>query len=240
MKGELLRHYNLPAWKVRVIPVGPPVDAYPSIQDKDLERVRQSYDLPESFIFFPSQTYPHKNHLGLLEALSILRELHGIIPPIICTGMKTGFFPKIADRQKELEQISQVRFLGYIPSLELKCLYRLCRFMIFPSKYEGWGLPISEALRLGVPVACSDLPVLKEQAEDAALFFNPAAPHDMAVAIRSLWMNDQRCLELSERAARVANRFNWENTARIFRSYYRQIGQRQLSSEDRDLIQDSA
>ena len=80
MKGELIRHYNLPAWKVRVIPVGPPVDAYPSIQEKDLERVRKSYDLPESFIFFPSQTYPHKNHLGLLEALSILRKCHGIIP----------------------------------------------------------------------------------------------------------------------------------------------------------------
>lgn len=240
IKGELIRHYNLPAGKVRVIPVGPPVDAYPSIQDKDLERVRRSYDLPESFIFFPSQTYPHKNHLGLLEALSILRSHHGIIAPVICTGMQTDFFSKIADHLRKLEQNSQVRFLGYIPPLDLKCLYRLCRFMIFPSTYEGWGLPISEALRLGVPVACSDLLVLKEQAGDAALFFNPAHPHDIAEAIRSLWTNDQLCLALSERAMRAANRFNWENTAKIFRAYYRQLGQRPLSSEDRDLIQDSA
>jgi glycosyltransferase involved in cell wall biosynthesis len=111
--------------------------------------------------------------------------------------------------------------------------------MIFPSRYEGWGLPISEALRFGVPVACSDLPVLREQAADAALFFNPSNPHDMVDAIRGLWTNDQLCMELSKRAMKVAERFSWEQTARIFRAFYRQLGRRLLTPDDRDLIRHS-
>jgi glycosyltransferase involved in cell wall biosynthesis len=239
MKAELVRHYSLPALKVRVVPAGPPVDAYPLIQRKDLERVRRSYDLPEAFILFPSQTYPHKNHLGLCEALAMLRDQHGIVVPVICTGMQTDFFARIASRLKQLGQSTQVRFLGYIPPLDLKCLYKLCRFMIFPSRYEGWGLPISEGLRLGVPVACSHLPVLKEQAADAALFFDPSHPYAVADAVKSLWIDDQLCLKLSRRAMQVANRFNWEHTAKIFRAFYRQLSMRPLSPEDRDLIEGS-
>jgi glycosyltransferase involved in cell wall biosynthesis len=239
MQAEMIRHFNLPASKVRVVPAGSPVDAYPLIQSNDVERVRISYNLPESFILFPSQTYAHKNHLGLLEALSILRNQHGILPPVVCTGAQTDFFSRISNHLKKLKLDAQVRFFGFIPPLDLKCLYRLSRFMVFPSRYEGWGLPISEGLRLGVPVACSDLPVLKEQAADAALFFNPANPFDIAEAIRSLWTDDHLCQELSIRAMKVSNRFNWEHTARIFRAFYRQMGRRPLGSEDRDLIENS-
>jgi glycosyltransferase involved in cell wall biosynthesis len=240
MKKELIKHLGLQQNKVKVVPMAPSTDAYPTPNKEELSAVRLKFRLPESFLFYPAKTWGHKNHIGLLEALSVLGAQHGLTPPLICSGGETPFSPKIQHGLKELGLLSQVNFIGFVSPLELQCLYRLCRFMVFPSKYEGWGLPITEAMRLGVPIACSNIPVLREQVGDAALFFDTNDPQQIANTIERLWNEETLRLKLSHRGIEIASRYSWENTARVFRAHYRQITGRSLTEEDHWLVTETS
>jgi glycosyltransferase involved in cell wall biosynthesis len=240
MKKELIKYLGVQQSKVKVVPMAPSVDAYPAPIEEDLSAARQKFRLPDSFLFYPAKTWGHKNHMALLEALSILRAQHGLNPPLICSGGETPFFHEIRDRMMELDLASQVRFIGFVTPLELISLYRLSRCVIFPSKYEGWGLPITEAMRLGVPVGCSALPVLREQAGDAALFFDPGDPHAIAGAIGRLWTEEELHNSLSRKGIARASRYSWDRTARIFRAHYRRLAGRPLTEEDTHFLSEAS
>jgi len=137
---------------------------------------------------------------------------------------------------QKLKLEPQVKFLGFVSPLELKALYTLCRGMVFPTRFEGCGLPIHEAFQAGAPVACSDVTCLPEQADGAALLFNPAEPVDMAEAIKALWTDDALCRVLIGKGRKNVAPLNWVRTAKIYRAHYRRLTHRALTSEDRDLL----
>jgi glycosyltransferase involved in cell wall biosynthesis len=238
MRKEIINHFNLDQTRVKVIPVGPPVDAYPFPSGGQIENVRRDLSLSEPFLFYPAQTWPHKNHLALIKALSILQKKHDFRPTLICSGKMNDHFPTIKKEVNRLKLTPQVKFLGFVSPLEIQCLYRLCRLMVFPSKYEGWGLPVTEALRLSVPMACSRLSVLKEQAGNASLYFDPDNPKEMADIVYRLWNDAELREKLSREGQNIAARFSWEKTARIFRACYRTLSNRILTQEDQRLVQE--
>jgi glycosyltransferase involved in cell wall biosynthesis len=236
MKHQLVRHYHLPEEKIAVIPMAAPIDAYPELTPGMPEAIRRKHHLPESFMLYPAQTYPHKNHLKLLEALSLLRHRHGLRPTLICTGLKTDFY-KILQRRCEILNLGdQVKFLGYVPPLDLKCIFSLARFLVFPTLYEGWGLPVTEALRLGVPIVCSDLEVLREQAHEAALYFDPKDSISIADAIHQLWTTASLRRDLRKAAETASALYDWDRTARMFRAQYRRLCGARLSDEDMAIL----
>ena len=155
--------------------------------EADLAATRSSLELPERFLFYPGQTWPHKNHEGLLEALALIRERHGETPPLVCSGHRNELQPKLERRAEELGLQDAVRFVGFVEPLRLRCLYQLATAVLFPSRFEGWGMPVTEAFSLGVPVACSNTTSLPEVAGDAALLFDPESAEEMAEAAWSLW-----------------------------------------------------
>jgi glycosyltransferase involved in cell wall biosynthesis len=110
--------------------------------------------------------------------------------------------------------------------------------MVFPSKYEGWGLPVTEALRIGVPIACSRLSILMEQAGDASLFFDPDNPQELADTLYRLWTDEELRKKLSLKGQKNSARFSWEKTARIFRAHYRLLSEQSLKKEDQLLVQE--
>jgi glycosyltransferase involved in cell wall biosynthesis len=240
MKDQLIEHLKLLESKISVVPMAPPIDAYPNPTADDLLAVCRKFELPEVFCFYPANTWRHKNHIGLCDALSILHNKYGLFPKVICSGGNSSFSHEILRRIKKLGLMSQIRFIGFVSPLELVCLYKLSHCVIFPSKYEGWGLPVTEAMRLGVPVACSDLPVLKEQAGDASLFFAPGDSHAMADAIRRLLTEEDLRKSLSKKGIAQASRFSWDKTARIFRAHYRALARRDLTEEDKYLIHEAS
>jgi glycosyltransferase involved in cell wall biosynthesis len=235
-KQDLLNQYHFDSNKVAVIPWAPTLSTYPQPGPADIDKTRRAYALPEAFVYYPAQTWPHKNHLALFDALAILRDHHGLVVPLVCSGRLNEFFPTIKRHMHKLGLASQVRFLGFVSPLEVQCLYRLCRAVVFPSEFEGWGLPVTEAFFAGVPVACSNVTSLPEVAGDAALLFNPDDPTEIAEAIRQLWTDDDLCRNLIERGRRRVSGLSWEKTARIFRAHYRRIAGRPLTEEDRALI----
>lgn len=235
-KRDLVEHYHLPEDKVRIVHWGCVLDFYPTPQERDLTAARQRFNLPERFIFYPARMWPHKNHLGLLEALALLRDRDGLVVPLVSSGGFEASYSTIRKRVRQWRLDDQVRFLGFVSPLELQCLYRLCRGLVFPSKFEGWGLPVTEAFAAGVPVACSNVTSLPELAGDAALLFDPYRPDQIADAIRRLWTDEELSRTLIERGYQRIRQFTWDRAARLFRAHYRRLLDRPLTDEDQMLL----
>jgi len=202
-------------------------------------QTRRKFALPERFLLFPAQTWPHKNHARLFEALAILRDVHGLAVDVVCSGHR------LESRQPRLERLiarhrlgRRVRFTGFVTEAELASLYELSAGMVFPSTFEGWGLPVTEAFAAGRPVACSDIPVLRQVAGDAALYFDPHDPRSIATSLQALWTGPDLAADLVRRGGERVRQFSWERTARLLLAHYRRIAQRALSEEDMALLAD--
>jgi glycosyltransferase involved in cell wall biosynthesis len=233
---DLVHHYGLPAEKVRVVPAAPVLSAYAPPTEEDLRAAREKFSLPRDFIFYPAQTWAHKNHLALLDALAHLRDREGLRVPLVASGKLNDFYPRIEERARELGLADQIQFLGFVSTTELQSLYRLCRLVVFPTKFEGFGMPLMEAFLAGAPVASSNVTSLPEQAGDAALLFDPDSTDEMATAVSRLWTDDALRRTLAERGRARVSLFTYERTARLFRAHYRRLAGRELNEEDRALL----
>jgi glycosyltransferase involved in cell wall biosynthesis len=235
-KRDVVERYGLSPERVAVVPMASVLLSYPSPTADDLDRVRRELELPERFLLFPSQTFPHKNHLGLLEALALLRDERGMRVPVVCPGKQSDFFPQIAARAEELDLADALLFPGFVTTLQLRSLYSLAAGLIFPSRYEGWGLPVTEAFAAGLPVACSELPAILDMAGDAVVTFDPERPAEIAASIARLWEDPELARSLAEKGKERGKLFSWDYTARLFRAHYRRIAGRQLGAEDEELL----
>jgi glycosyltransferase involved in cell wall biosynthesis len=237
VKQDLIRHYGLAENKVKVIAQVPVLTALPRPTKAELEMVRENYTLPDSFIFYPAQTWPHKNHIALLHALALLRDQQQLTVPLVCSGkLYEPFFSRIKQLIVDLNLAGQVHFLGYVSEMELQCLYKMCRFLIFPSRFEGLGLPLLEAFQTAVPVACANVTALPEQAGNAALLFDPEEPEAIAVAIQRLWTDEEARARLSQLGLQRVQNYSLDQSARTFRAYYRWLADWPLRPEDKALL----
>jgi glycosyltransferase involved in cell wall biosynthesis len=234
-RRDLIAELALSPQKVAAISLAPVATAYPKPTSDDLARVRREYQLPEAFAFYPAQTWPHKNHLGLFEALALLTR-RGIPIPLVCSGRRNDFHPELERRVAALGLDDAVRFLDYVPELELRSLYELATLLVFPSLFEGWGLPILEAFASELPVVCSDIPPLREQTAGAALTFDPEQPESIAATLERAWVDAALREKLRRRGRECARAYSWDRTARVYRAHYRRIAGRPLAEEDRSLV----
>jgi len=164
---------------------------------------------------------PHKNLSRLLDALASLPA--GERPVLVLGGYATAHEEDLRAQAELLGLGNDVRFQGWIDPEELEGLYDAAAFMVFPSLAEGFGLPVLEAMRRGVPVACSDIPTLREVAGDAALLVNPLSVEQIAGALRRLTEGGEEARRLSEAGPRRAAQFSWERSARLHLDAYRRL-----------------
>jgi glycosyltransferase involved in cell wall biosynthesis len=236
-KRNLVAQFHLPPEKVAVVPGGSVLGDYPEPSAADLSSVRERLRLPERILLYPARTWPHKNHVTLLEAVALLRDRHGLEIGLVCPGAHDEHFGLLEERVLELGLSDNVLFPGFVSPLELRALYSLATALVFPSLFEGWGLPVSEALWAGVPVACSAIPPLLDVARDAALTFDPHSREQIADAIARLWRDAHLRDDLVTRGKRRSEQISFEHAARVFRAQYRRIGGGRLSREDKALVQ---
>jgi glycosyltransferase involved in cell wall biosynthesis len=235
-KRDLVANYELPPAKVTVVPGGSVLREYPSPTDRDLGKLRSRLSLPDSFLLYPAQTWPHKNHERLLEALASIRDEHGIGVTLVCPGKQTRDYRQIQDLIGRLGLQSLTRFPGFVTPLELRGLYELATGLVFPSRFEGWGLPVCEAFDAGLPVASSTATGLPDVIGDAGLLFDPESTDQIAGAVQRIWTDEELRRSLAERGRKRSELFSWDRTARLFRAHYRRIGGRSLAEEDRILL----
>ncbi len=234
--ADLIDHLDLPPDKVRVVEWAPVLTAYPDPHESDLAACRREHALPEAFVLYPARMWPHKNHETLLRALALLERRDGVRAALVCTGSKTDHTPTIEALARELGLAERVHQLGFVSPLELQCLYRLCRCVAIPTRFEAASFPLWESFLAGAPAACSQVTSLPAQAGDAALVFDQERPEAVADALLRLWQDSGLRDTLRERGQASVARFSWERTARIFRAHYRRLAGAPLGDEDQALL----
>jgi glycosyltransferase involved in cell wall biosynthesis len=235
-KADVEKHLDLVPDKVVVVPLAPPIIEYPEPDRIAVQEATQRLRLPPEFILYPAQTWPHKNHIALLDALHLVSNDRGLKIPLVLTGQLNEFYPTIAEHAKELGLTDQIVAAGFVSPKDLRAIYKAARAVVIPSRFEAASAPLWEAFRLGVPAACSNVTSLPEQAGDAALIFDPDRPDQIAAAIQELWQNTELRERLIRRGLERVEPFTWERTARTFRAHYRRLMGRSVTEEDRGLL----
>jgi glycosyltransferase involved in cell wall biosynthesis len=129
--------------------------------------------------------------------------------------------------QSEIERlglVDRVKVAGYLPAEALPCIYNLARLMVFPSLFEGFGIPLVEAMASGCPIACADRTSLPEVAADVAVYFDPHSAADMADKIRQVWNDDDALESMARRGIERAKLFTWQETVRKTQLVYARVG----------------
>jgi glycosyltransferase involved in cell wall biosynthesis len=221
-KNDLLRLIDIPADRIHVVYLG--VDsAFQPLQDSPaLEAVRLKYNLPPEFILYVGTIEPRKGLDTLLVAYAMLADE---IPHSLVIAGKRGWYTRSLFQLVENHRLGQrVHFTGYIADHDLPQLYNLAALFVYPSRYEGFGLPPLEAMACGVPVVCSDASSLPEVVGDAAWLVPPDAPDMLATAIRQVLENHQLQAVMRSRGLERAGCFTWEETARKVAEIYEGLG----------------
>ena len=209
--GEDLQHYlGVPAEKIDVVPLGPGLEP---LDDATPEReLRERLGLGDGpLVLSVSARRPHKNLPRLLAAM------RGVDATLVLPGYPTVFDEELRAQADG----ARVVFAGWLADRDLEGLYRAATLLAFPSLAEGFGLPVLEAMRRGVPVACSGTTSLPELVGDAALTFDPESTEAIAAAIRRLLGDAELRADLARRGRERAQRFSWERAAREMVAVYR-------------------
>jgi glycosyltransferase involved in cell wall biosynthesis len=179
-----------------------------------LERLQ----LPERFIYYPAGLWAHKNHLRLLEAFAMLEDRR---LSLVLSGASTGRLREILDRARGLGIGDRVQYVGFLPDAAVPALYRRAHALVFPSLFEGFGLPPLEAMACGCPVASSQRASLSEVCGDAAVVLEPEDPQQMARAIATVVEDEKVRAQLRERGLARASGFSWDAVADAHLEVYR-------------------
>lgn len=221
-KQTLLANYNVPGDHVHVVPLG--VDSeYKIIDDLEfLGRERDLLGLTRPFLYYPAATWLHKNHVNLLAAVDILKNSYRFDGDLVLTGVATSARDSLLKKIEELGLQDTVHVLGYLPYDKLPTIYNLARLMVFPSLFEGFGMPVLEAMACGCPVVCSNVTSIPEVGGTAVHYFDPTSPEQIADAIMKLWNDDKALLDLRAKGIERARLFSWEKTSRETLQVYHQ------------------
>jgi glycosyltransferase involved in cell wall biosynthesis len=213
-RDTIIERYDIPPEKVHAIPVAVG-DEFLSLQDESaLEAVKAKYTLPPEYAFYPANTWPHKNHTMLLKALHLLRMKYSKRLPCIFTGAERTGQEAFLRAAEEYDLTGEVRFLGYVERRDMPLLYRGARFLVFPSLFEGFGLPLLEAMASDCPVLCSSAASIPEVVADAALLFDPHDPEEIADAMHRILTDEELRRTLVHAGRQRSLLFSWERTAR--------------------------
>jgi glycosyltransferase involved in cell wall biosynthesis len=222
-KRDLVDSYGIDQEKIAVIPWGSVLDAHTPPSPESIRAAVEKFQLPAQFFFYPAVTWPHKNHAVVLRALQRLRAEEGRTVFAYFSGAPTPHRRELESLARQLGVSAQIRFLGYLPAPELRALFATATALVFPSKFEGFGLPILEAFQAGLPVLCSHATVLPEVAGAGALFFDPDSPAELAERMKAVLDDPELRRKLASRGRETLSRSSMQETAAAFRNLYRQV-----------------
>ncbi len=219
VRRDVIERLGVPGERVVAVPeaAGP---QYVPVEDADaLGRLRWKHHLPTTFILSVGSLEPGKNRGRLLRAYARLRQA-GVDCPLVIAGQAAWRFERDFELVGRLGLDEHVRFLGYVPDEELPGLYSAATLFVFPSLYEGFGLPVLEAMACGAPVVTSKGSALEEVAGDAALLVDPLDTDALAAAMRRLLSDEAFRGRLRARGLERARQFSWERSAHETRVVY--------------------
>ncbi len=226
-RRDILARLNVPDSRVQVVYLAP-APHYRLVDDPGaLDAVRRKYSLPETFVLWLAGFDVRKNAHALLDAYTWVAHALGDDYPLVMAGAlpakDTPFFPNPRRMAAELGLATMVRFPGWVDEADKPALYSAATVFAFPSRYEGFGLPILEAMACGTPVVTSNVTSLPELAGAAAFQIDPDDPRQLSAAIIALCVQEDLRQEMRAKGLAQAARFTWEKTARETLAAYRGV-----------------
>ncbi|MBI3695127.1 MAG: glycosyltransferase family 4 protein [Acidobacteria bacterium] len=212
VKKDLVERTGVPEERVTVIPHGVDQGFFPP---GPLESMRRVYDLPDHYILSLGTREPRKNLATLFEAYRLLPEDLRRAHPLVVAGA-SGWKLKLAPAP-------EVRVLGYVQPETLPLLYNRAAAFVFPSLYEGFGMPLLEAMAAGAPVITSNVSAMPEVVAEAGLTVDPRSPSELARAMERLLTDPELARSLTEKGIRRAREFTWEKTALATKAFFERM-----------------
>jgi len=203
-RDDIVRYFGVALTKVKVIHIGYMVPA------KDTK----PFDVPEKFCLFAGVLKERKNVDGIVRAFALFHSTHRDFSLILAGKREGTYYESLVRLVRELGIESHVHFVGYVSNEELSYLYKKATAFVFPSRIEGFGMPILEAMHAGLPVVTSNTGALAEVADDAALLVDPYDPADIAKALSTLVDSESISESLRSNGRARAAKFSWEKAGR--------------------------
>ena len=225
-KRDILRFFQVPEERVTVIYNAIEDHFYEDPAPETVSKVRERYQLNDRFIMYAGNIKPHKNVERLLDAFFLLRQNRSYRDlKLLVTGSEISKYSTLRRAVHRYNLHQHVRFLGYQPVETLSVLYRLAEVFVFPSLYEGFGLPPLEAMACGTPVVVSNVSSLPEVVGDAGILVNPYAADSIAEGIQAALDNNSLRARLSSLGIARARSFSWASSVKRVRDIYEEVAQ---------------
>ena len=229
-RRDFLNQFDLPGEKIVAIPLAAGAVFRPPKRN-EIEQARRKFGLPEVYVFYLGSNRPHKNLPRLIEAWAkVIRNPRLDRKKLVIAGFWDPRYPEAKLQASRLNVAQSICFLGTIPEEDLPGLYSGAELFVFPSLYEGFGFPVLEAMSCGIAVACSNTSSLQEVAGEAAVYFDPADPDEIAMTLTQVLEDNSLQESIRERGLERARQYSWQKTARQTVAVYRAVGSGKSSS----------
>jgi len=208
IRQEIIDEFKVPASMVTAVPLAPDPLFVPCGDDL-VKKVAHKYNLPKSYLLFVSSLEPRKNIDLLLKALRIART----DIPLVLVGWQGWGEKKWIEKIKGQPLVNKIFITGHIPDYDLRAVYSGAQALVYPSLYEGFGLPIVEAMACNCPVICSNTASMPEVAGDAAILIDPGSSDELSHAIDTIVHDSDKRCRLVKKGVDQAAKFSWNDTA---------------------------
>jgi glycosyltransferase involved in cell wall biosynthesis len=225
VRQEVAKHLRVSREKIIAIPAASR-SIFRPLPSSQTTSIRKRLGVEDDFLLYVGTIEPRKNLIVLLNAYREMMATAGLHPQLVIAGKKGWLTDGLFGRLRELGIEHRVHFTGYLPDDDLCALYSSCRVFIYPSIYEGFGLPPLEAMACGAAVIASSTPSIKEVVEDAACLVAPDGVNDLAEAIIMLLKDENERRSLSAAGLKRALQFSWNRTAQLMLGVYHEACER--------------
>lgn len=222
-KEDLIKHYGCDPQKIHVTLLAGDEHFKPCDNYERKEAVRKKYRLQKPFILNVGTVEPRKNVLGLIKAYLTLPEKIQTEFELVIAGGKGWLNSDIFDFIKKNKLENKVRFLGFVDDEDLPIIYNLAKIFVYPSFYEGFGLPVIEAMSGGCPVICSNISSMPEIGKEAAELINPHDFHQIGQSLKTLLKDEKKLGKMKEKGLKHAKNFSWKKCARQTLDIYEKL-----------------
>jgi glycosyltransferase involved in cell wall biosynthesis len=212
-RQDLVRYYGTPESKIVVVYPGRDESLAPVTDPSELSTIRARYGISADYFLYVGTLHPRKNLVRLVQAFGAFTQNTSSDLQLVLAGRKGWLYDDIWAQVRKLSLTERIVFTGYVPAEDLPALLSGARAFVYPSLYEGFGLPVLEAMACGTPVICSNVSSLPEVAGDAAILIEPLDVESISAALTSTAVDDALCRELVTRGFKQKEHFSWRRCA---------------------------
>jgi glycosyltransferase involved in cell wall biosynthesis len=227
-RSSILRAYgDLREDQVVAVPNAAATDFRPVAREMAVAAVRDQFSIASPFLLSVGDLQPRKNQIGLIRAFARFVRAYPQFPHhLVLAGKDTWYAERVREAARESGVSGRIRFLGFVSDRDLLQLYNACDLFVFPSFYEGFGLPALEAMACGRAVACSNTSALPEVVDGAAILFDPYAEDEIVRAIADLLLEAELKARMERLGLQRAAHFSWQKTAQKTLEVYFEVAER--------------